>query len=305
MPNLHQIVQEMQNCKVSNQQDIIRRKYLADLFEYTKRPTIIYAAAFTVKEVSGDSIQINRGDIQGFMAALQGIKGNSLDLIIHSSGGSAEATEQIVNYLRSKFNDIRVIVPQNAMSAATMLACAANKIIMGKHSALGPIDPQLNIKSSSGNYLVAAQSILDEFESAQKYITAGGPAIVWIQKIQQYPPGFLTQCSKVIELAKRLVHDWLTKYMFAGVPDGPKKALALSEWLGNNNNFLTHGRSIGIELAKEKDLIVEPLEDDQQLQELILSIFHSTVITFQSTSCFKLVENHMGNGAFLTQDQKI
>jgi ClpP class serine protease len=40
------------------------------------------------------------------------------------------------------------------MSAATMVACAANQIVMGKHSFLGPIDPQLILQTALGNRLV-------------------------------------------------------------------------------------------------------------------------------------------------------
>ena len=306
MPNLHEIVLEMKNCNIISPQDAIRRKYLDQLYRYTNRPTLIYATSFTVKEISGDVLQINRSDIQGFMSALQGIQGNSLDLIVHSSGGAAEATEQIVNYLRAKFNDIRVIVPQNAMSAATMLACSSNRIIMGKHSSIGPIDPQLNMRTPGGEYVVAAQSILEEFAAAQQNVnTPNNNPILWIQKIQQYPPGLLVQCSKVIELAKRLVRGWLAQYMFLGASNADQKATELSEWLGNNSNFLTHGRSIGIDLARQKGLIIDSLEEDQQLQELVLSVFHSTVATFQSTPCVKMIENHAGKGVFILAEKKV
>ena len=65
-----------------------------------------------------------------------------LDLVLHTPGDSPAAAEAIVNNLRAKFGkDIRVIVPQLAMSAGTMIACSAKQIIMGKQSSLGPIDP--------------------------------------------------------------------------------------------------------------------------------------------------------------------
>ena len=68
-----------------------------------------------------------------------------LDLILHTPGGFPEAAESIVKYLRSKFStNIRVIVPHLSMSAGTMIACAGKEIVMGKHSSLGPIDPQFN-----------------------------------------------------------------------------------------------------------------------------------------------------------------
>ena len=55
------------------------------------------------------------------MEVSQGLEGDGLDLILHSPGGSPEAAEAIVSYLRSRFSHIRVIVPQLAMSAATMI----------------------------------------------------------------------------------------------------------------------------------------------------------------------------------------
>ncbi len=79
--------------------------------------------------------------MQGFMEVIRGLPGDGLDLVLHSPGGSAEATEGLVTYIRSKYDNVRVIVPHLAMSAATMLACSANRILMGKHSYLGPIDP--------------------------------------------------------------------------------------------------------------------------------------------------------------------
>ena len=95
------------------------------------------------------------------MNALKGLDATKgLDLILHTPGGNPTATEGIVKYLHSKFgNDIRVIVPQMAMSAGTMLACSANTIIMGKHSCLGPIDPQYGG--------VPAYNIVNEFKEAK------------------------------------------------------------------------------------------------------------------------------------------
>ena len=84
-------------------------------------------------------------DLQGFMAAQHELKGPDLDLIVHSPGGSSEAAEQIVRYLRSRYSYIRVIVPLQAMSAGTMIACAADEIVMGRESALGPVDPQFQL----------------------------------------------------------------------------------------------------------------------------------------------------------------
>ena len=113
--------------------DFIRKEFLADLAEYTGRDTVIFAT----------QVPITVDDVQGFMAAFHELSNDKLDIIISSGGGSSEAIEQIVNYARKKYTHIRAIIPLRAMSAATMLACACDQIVMGKQSALGPIDPQL------------------------------------------------------------------------------------------------------------------------------------------------------------------
>ena len=98
------------------------------------------------------------------MEVTQGLVGRQIDLVLHSPGGSPEAAEAVVSYLRSRFSHIRVIVPNLAMSAATMMACTANEIIMGKHSFLGPTDPQLVLSTPLGVRSVPAQATLDQFE---------------------------------------------------------------------------------------------------------------------------------------------
>lgn len=167
MPTWGQILVELQLEQQRTSQlpyDSVRRKYLAALNSHTNRNTILYASKWTQPgEAKPELITITDEDVQGFMEVIFGLKTRELDLIVHSPGGSPEATEAVVTYLRSKFDDIRVIIPQGAMSAATMLACSANRIIMGKHSFLGPIDPQL-IRPRSGSKLFRHKLSLISFE---------------------------------------------------------------------------------------------------------------------------------------------
>lgn len=234
------------------------------------------------------------------MSALKDLRGDGLDLIIHSPGGQVETTEQLVNYLRKKYDHIRVIVPQNAMSAATMLACASDEIVMGKHSALGPIDPQLR----TGDQSVPAQAILDEFKTALAEIAKGAKPTLWIKRLEGLTPGFLKSCENAIELSRELVRDWLSKYMFKNDPSGPTKADDIAQWLGEHGNFKTHGRPIGIDTARQRGLKVIALEEDQTLQEAVLSVFHATEATFETTSCFKIIENHLGKGMYFQSNKK-
>jgi ClpP class serine protease len=284
----------------NNAQDNIRRKYLKELANYTKRDTILYSSAFSSKKLPnlpGFLITITNEDIQGFMSAIHGQKNTELDLILNSPGGSLEAADQIVQYLRQKYNSIRVIIPQNAMSAATMIACASDEIIMGKHSAIGPIDPQITFPTKNGHFTAPAQSILDEFEKAKVEVKKDpATAPLWINRIQSYPHGFLQICENTIQLSKDKVAEWLNQYMFK---DKEKKGKEIADWLGNAKLHLTHGRPIGVEKAKEIGLNVTYLESDQLLQEKVLSLYHSTIVTHEITNCMKLIENQNGKGWFL------
>lgn len=79
-----------------------------------------------------------------------------IDLILHTPGGLVLATEQIARALVRHQAKVTVFVPHYAMSGGTMLAMAADEIVMDENAVLGPVDPQL------GN--VAAASILQVLE---------------------------------------------------------------------------------------------------------------------------------------------
>ena len=308
MPTKSEITQRVVNAK-NGAQDEIRRAYLKDLADYTNRDTLLYCSAYTTPQANGvpsEALSLVTGDTQGFMSSLHGLSNDNLDLIIHSPGGSSEAVEQIVIYLRSKYQHIRAIIPQNAMSAATMLACACDEIIMGKHSAIGPIDPQITFPMQNGNLFTApAHSILNEFNQAKTEILSNpGVAPLWIPKLSNWPAGILDICNNTIQLSKEKVKNWLTSYMFRGQRDGSVKADAIANWLGTFSNHLTHGRPIPIAEAGGQGLIVKPLEADQDLQEKVLSVFHSSIVTFEVTNCVKIIENQNGIGTFITVSRK-
>lgn len=75
-----------------------------------------------------------------------------IDLILHTPGGLVLATEQIARALLRHEAKVTVFIPHYAMSGGTMLAMAADEIVMDENAVLGPVDPQLGT--------VAAASIL-------------------------------------------------------------------------------------------------------------------------------------------------
>lgn len=254
--------------------------------------------------VPPELISITEEDVQGLMEVVHGLKGTELDLIIHSPGGSPEATEAIVSYLRSKFDDIRVIIPQAAMSAATMLACSSNRIIMGRHSSIGPVDPQFILQTQLGPQMVPAQAILDQFELAKLECADPKNLAPWLPILSQYGPALLVQCKNALALSETLVSQWLELFMFANQKDAKKISKKIARKLSNHKIFKSHGRHINRDQARKLGLIVDDLEEDQDFQDLILSVFHATTHTFNGTGAVKIIENHLGK-AFIKQHQKI
>jgi hypothetical protein len=185
--------------------DGVRRKYLAALHALTGRNVIFYASAWLQNKpnVSPAMLSIGGEDMHGFMETIHGLPGPSLDLILHSPGGEIEAAEALVSYLRTKFSDVRVIVPGMAMSAATMMACAGNRILMGKHSFLGPIDPQFVINTATGPRQVAAFAILEQFELAKTECQDTAKLSAWLPMLSQYGPDFLVKSQLAINCRSR------------------------------------------------------------------------------------------------------
>ncbi len=66
-----------------------------------------------------------------------------IDMILHTPGGLVLASEQIARALRDHQGRITVLVPHYAMSGGTLIALAADEIVMDPHAVLGPVDPQL------------------------------------------------------------------------------------------------------------------------------------------------------------------
>jgi hypothetical protein len=148
--------------------DILRRKYMKALADRTGRAVIVYETAFLEARPHDPAvISVHLSDMAGFMEAVSNVTERELDLFLHSPGGSAEAAESIVEYLRTRFDHIRVIVPVAAMSAATMMALAADEIVMGAHSQLGPIDPQFTVNTPEGPRSAPGQAIIDQFALAK------------------------------------------------------------------------------------------------------------------------------------------
>lgn len=285
MGNWSNILQEIQGTK--SQFDSVRQRYLENLYSLTGRNIISYYSSWLSKQ-SAPNLDISDADVTGFMTVVNGLDcSKGLDLILHTPGGDPAAAESIVNYLRTKFNnDIRVIVPQLAMSAGTMIACSGKEIIMGKQSSLGPIDPQFRG--------IPAYNIRSEFEEAKKDLASHPEnANYWAIKLQQYPAAFMKTAIDAIELSSELITNWLGSCMFNKEIDTDLITSIVTS-LNEHENSKVHNRHFSADCCKKFGLKIMMMEDDNNLQDAILSLHHAYMITLDSTPSVKIIENQLG-----------
>lgn len=291
MPGWNDLLEEVKAAGSTH--DLIRRKYLTRLTRLTKRNVIAYYSGWLQKgELLRQGVtgfEVGDDDKNGFMATIHGLdRSKGLDLIIHSPGGDTAATESLVDYLRSMFGtDMRAIVPQLAMSAGTMIALACKQVVMGRHSSLGPIDPQFGG--------IPAHGIVEEFTRASDEIRANQlNALIWQPILQKYNPTLIGECQKAIKWSETMVEAWLRSGMLKNDPEQDKKVDQILKEFGDHALTLSHARHIASEQASKAGVEVVDLEADSALQEAVLTVHHAYIQTLSDTGAVKIIENQKG-----------
>ena len=124
-----------------------------------------YQRQTLIREIEADNPQllcyvaapVDRSDTLGFVDMLHNArKGEPIDLMLHTPGGDVDAAEKLITLVRSQVGEegqLRVIVPDFAKSAGTLISLGATTILMSDCSELGPIDPQISLKDIDGKRL--------------------------------------------------------------------------------------------------------------------------------------------------------
>jgi len=294
MPNWNDTLTELQS-DARGAHDRLRNKYLKKLSAHTGRDILVYYSGWLQKsslaQQRGADFAIGDADKIGFMTCSKGYsKQRGLDLLLHTPGGDVAATESIIDYLHSLYDgDIRAIVPQLAMSGGTLMAVSCKEIVMGRQSSIGPVDPQI-----AG---MPAEGIVEEFRRAVAEVTANPSAMhIWQPIISKYWPTLLTTCEHAIDWSDKLLRGYLAKCMFAGEAEDIQKPKLdeIANLLGKQATSKAHNRHINPDRALELGIKVTRLEDDDRLQDLVLTLHHALILTFAQTSAVKVIENHRG-----------
>jgi membrane-bound ClpP family serine protease len=294
MPNWNDVLLELQ-ANSRGAHDHLRLKYLKRIHRHTGRNVLTYYSGWLHKpQLRGNAaveFQIVDADKTGFMTCSHGVdRKKGLDLILHTPGGDVAATESLIDYLHSLYKgNIRAIVPQLAMSGGTLMALSCRSIIMGYHSSIGPIDPQIQG--------MPAQGLLEEFERAAIEIRRDMSRVpLWQPIIAKYWPTLITSAQHAIDWSDQLLRKYLTQCMLKA--DDPTERSAkiekIADLLGKQTTSKSHNRHINPEIAADLGIKVIALEKDQALQDLVLTLHHAYTHTLSQTAAVKIIENQNG-----------
>lgn len=127
-----------------NKDRFLRQSLIREIQIKTKRPLVVYYASPYSLESS-----ISTDDVKSLYEVLNPFSGLDVDVMIETGGGETDATEALISMMRQVTKTFRAIVPMRAKSNGTLLCLAAESIVMGPTSELGPIDPYVNYRSAS------------------------------------------------------------------------------------------------------------------------------------------------------------
>jgi hypothetical protein len=102
-----------------------------------------------ISYITGDrrqlETQVSPEIIDIFVEHLDAIGPTSkISLVLHTNGGDTSAAWRLINLLHTFCDELEVIIPSKAMSAGTLISLGADRIVMTKQAALGPIDPSIS-----------------------------------------------------------------------------------------------------------------------------------------------------------------
>jgi membrane-bound ClpP family serine protease len=231
-------------------------------------------------------------DIPLFEDLLRSVDSEDGVLMINSPGGSGEAAEKILLMCRKRFTkSFRVIVPDFAKSAATMIALGSDKILMGYLSELGPIDPQFMTGPIGPG--IPARSLIDGLEIIREKVKAGDPIQLYYPMLSQIRPELIARAQSAIDESKEFAEKWLKQYQ---LKDNPKQAEMVAEWLSASDSkkkYKSHGKVLDVdECANELKLNVECLPQDSELWNKVWELYSRSIFFLQQQPVSaKLFEN--------------
>lgn len=265
-----------------------RQKRYKAIEDYRVRSLIVYATS-TRQGVPA----IMAGDVvREFVDQIDAIPdGQQVDVLMHSTGGDALAAWKLMSILRERFQEVSVLVPFMAFSAATVFALGADQIVMHPHASLGPIDPQVTIPQPDGTRRQFSYEDVGAFLrflttevkiSEQVYVSAV------IEKLfSVVDPLTVGSAKRASELSSSVGERLLLMHM------GKDRDSARQIAENLNKSFFAH--SDAVSRSRGKELQLKIADDDKQLEKLMWEAYLGLESYMELRKPFHPIQHFLAN----------
>ena len=154
-----------------------------------------------------------------------------VDLVLHTPGGLVLAALQIAKAVREHKARVTVFVPHYAMSGGTLIALAADEIVMCEHSVLGPIDPQLGDSPAASLIKVVGEKPVAKIDDRTLVLADVG--------------------RKAIAQVKQAASELLTRRLAAEQADALAEKLTAGTWTHDYPIWASTAKSLGLSVSTD------------------------------------------------------
>ncbi|WP_436664379.1 SDH family Clp fold serine proteinase [Alicyclobacillus acidoterrestris] len=213
-----------------------------------------------------------------------------VDFMLQSPGGDPNAAEMLINTLLSKARHIRMIIPQSAKSAATMISLAADEIVMSDTSELGPIDPQVPMITPFGYVYRPAFALLNTLDIIKEEHKNGEPLnSAYVPVLQGVDAALIDACHKAIQQSKDIAAKWLLRAQYVNNPTGAEH---IANQLTDVNKYPSHAQVINHAEAAGLGLNVQYLSDQDDVWQAMWRLYIRYITEIREHGLVKVFESN-------------
>jgi hypothetical protein len=219
--------------------------------------------------VSGIKCSIDRDDTVPFVDLLHNVPpGEDLDFLLHTGGGDMDAAEKLISMVRNKVGNgvLRIVVPDFAKSAGTLMVLGADFVVMSDTSELGTIDPQIVLADGNGNRILhPIQSYLDAYDEHTATLKKEPGNVAAQILLGKLDPTTVKMFQAAKARARKFAEEQLTRGMFR---TGGNWSQAAAELL-DTKRWQSHAQMISWEDAQDPKIglkveYLDPKSDEWQ-----------------------------------------
>ena len=220
-----------------------RRRLIREIEAETQRALLCYVS---------ERGSIMREDVLHLETLLQGVQpGDNVTFLLNSPGGDPDAAEKLLHMLREivsppdlqQSGNLEIVVPNEAKSAATLMALGADRLTMSDTSELGPIDPQVEIREGNTIRLYPVDAWLSAYETAERKCQGHPDNPAFHAVYQAFDPRIIEQLRMMKRRTRMLAERIARRH-------GWNDTLVAHE-LMDTNRFPSHGQMIDWQTARQ------------------------------------------------------